>query len=284
MAVRAGTAGNDTISGTRNDDLLAGLAGDDRITGGNGNDIISGGKGSDRLIGGRGDDILIMDTDDRLVNGGQGNDVAILYGSDRHFTLDNHFRNVEGVQDMPRADTTVTMDADVLEHLDGDSFHFALGDGRDVVRIIGGDPEDFHKQGGNLIWDDRVTLSFEGVERISLVSDRDGHSKIISFDGQDHQAGGLTGPDSPAGKTADALGKDRHDGDIGQQADITQFAQAGKGGSIDQDAAIKQWASASGGGDVSQSANISQSATIGGIDTLPQGWDGDGARDFFHLT
>lgn len=268
MAVRAGTAGDDTISGTRGDDLLAGLAGDDRIKGGNGDDIISGGEGSDRLTGGRGDDILIMDTDDRVINGGQGSDVAVLYGTNRQFTLDDNFRNVEGVQDVPNASTTVTLDADVLKHLDGNSLQFALGDGVDEVRIVGGDPEDFHKQGDQLIWDDRVTLSFEGVEQVSLVTGRDGHSKIIAFNEGIDQAGGLTGKDSPAGKTADALSKGNHGGDITQQADVTQLAEVqgghrGGGGTVDQSAKIDQQANAGRGGTIDQSADIDQQASAG---------------------
>jgi Ca2+-binding RTX toxin-like protein len=53
-------AGNDTIVGNNNGDILDSGAGNDSIRGGTGNDIIIGGAGVDRLTGGTGDDTFVF--------------------------------------------------------------------------------------------------------------------------------------------------------------------------------------------------------------------------------
>jgi Ca2+-binding RTX toxin-like protein len=53
-------AGNDSISGNNNGDILDGGAGNDTIRGGTGNDFLIGGAGTDRLTGGLGDDTCIF--------------------------------------------------------------------------------------------------------------------------------------------------------------------------------------------------------------------------------
>ncbi|TNC13286.1 calcium-binding protein [Methylobacterium terricola] len=64
-----GLAGNDTITGTSASDLLYGGAGDDRLDGRGGNDAIYGGEGNDWLTGGGGNDLL---------NGGLGDDLFVV--------------------------------------------------------------------------------------------------------------------------------------------------------------------------------------------------------------
>ena len=53
-------AGNDSIAGNNNGDILDGGAGNDTIRGGTGNDNITGGPGTDRLTGGAGDDTFVF--------------------------------------------------------------------------------------------------------------------------------------------------------------------------------------------------------------------------------
>jgi Ca2+-binding RTX toxin-like protein len=65
MAIKYGTAGDDTIIGTVSNDLLYGLGGRDFLYGGDRRDYISGGDGNDRIVGELGNDIL---------NGGTGYD------------------------------------------------------------------------------------------------------------------------------------------------------------------------------------------------------------------
>jgi uncharacterized repeat protein (TIGR01451 family) len=55
---KVGTAGNDTINGTANADVLCGLSGNDSLVGAAGNDILVGGPGADRLRGSKGNDTL----------------------------------------------------------------------------------------------------------------------------------------------------------------------------------------------------------------------------------
>ena len=55
-----GTSGNDTISGTDNNDTLYGLAGNDMLSGKDGDDTLIGGAGNDHLIGGNGSDTYVF--------------------------------------------------------------------------------------------------------------------------------------------------------------------------------------------------------------------------------
>ncbi len=63
VGVRAGTAGNDTLTAplVGGANLILGLGGNDNLTGGSGNDVLDGGAGLDRMSGGGGDDIYIVD-------------------------------------------------------------------------------------------------------------------------------------------------------------------------------------------------------------------------------
>ncbi|MBF9060898.1 hypothetical protein HKCCSP123_17080 [Rhodobacterales bacterium HKCCSP123] len=92
-----GRAGDDRMDGGDGDDRMDGEAGADTLSGGDGNDKMSGGSGDDHLDGGAGNDILIGGTGRDLFRGGTGHDV--LYGDG-----------------------------------DGDTFVFAIGDGRDVIK------------------------------------------------------------------------------------------------------------------------------------------------------
>jgi hypothetical protein len=76
-----GNAGNDTIFGDRKTDLIFGGSGDDQLFGGPGrdnifgqagNDRIQGGSGNDTLYGMDGDDILAGDAGEDFLNGAPG--------------------------------------------------------------------------------------------------------------------------------------------------------------------------------------------------------------------
>ena len=78
-----GTAGNDTMYGDDNANLIDGLdghdwlygkGGNDTIRGGNGWDTIDGGTGNDTVHGGDGNDLLIGSEGDDTIYGGEGND------------------------------------------------------------------------------------------------------------------------------------------------------------------------------------------------------------------
>jgi hypothetical protein len=83
---RIGTAGDDSITGTRGRDVIVALGGaesvrggdgSDTIEGGGGNDWIDGGAGSDDLLGGAGDDTLDGGADNDGLRGGRGTDTCI---------------------------------------------------------------------------------------------------------------------------------------------------------------------------------------------------------------
>jgi Ca2+-binding RTX toxin-like protein len=58
--IRLGTAGAESISAGKSDDIIVGLAGNDTLRGENGNDILDGGAGNDSLLGGEGNDVYLF--------------------------------------------------------------------------------------------------------------------------------------------------------------------------------------------------------------------------------
>jgi Ca2+-binding RTX toxin-like protein len=78
-----GTSGDDTLTGTAEQDIINGLEGNDRIDGGTnhdslyggaGNDTLDGGFGNDNLYGGTGNDSLRDDQGSNYLDGGDGSD------------------------------------------------------------------------------------------------------------------------------------------------------------------------------------------------------------------
>ncbi len=90
-----GGAGNDSITGDANTNILHGGAGNDTLNGGDGNDTIDGGAGNDILTGGAGVDTInggdgndyFSGISDDIVNGGNGIDTADFSDKTASFTL-----------------------------------------------------------------------------------------------------------------------------------------------------------------------------------------------------
>ena len=119
-AAREGTGNalDNRLSGTALDNLLSGLGGDDRLDGGAGDDRLDGGTGRDTLTGGAGNDTLLGGADADKLDGGAGDDICIGgAGDDR-----------------------------IAGGAGADSFHFALGDGRDTIH-------DFDAQADRLVFE-----------------------------------------------------------------------------------------------------------------------------------
>ena len=116
--VITGSANADKIdAGTGDDDVMAG-GGDDVVIGGAGNDQISGGDGADTLWGGNGNDKLLGDAGDDVLYGGSGDDY--LGGGSGDDQLWGGTGN------------------DVMSGGAGiNTYHFAMGDGNDLIRDAG---------------------------------------------------------------------------------------------------------------------------------------------------
>jgi serralysin len=91
-------AGDDTVIGSRSDELINGNAGNDVLFGRGGDDTLRGGQGNDALYGEEGDDILNGNLGDDLVVGGRGNDFLrggqdndLLIGGEGNDTLIGDF-------------------------------------------------------------------------------------------------------------------------------------------------------------------------------------------------
>ena len=69
-----GGAGDDTLDGGDQKDVLEGGAGDDLLKGGRQNDTLDGGAGDDILAGGQGKDTLVGGEGDDILSGGRGDD------------------------------------------------------------------------------------------------------------------------------------------------------------------------------------------------------------------
>lgn len=119
-----GNAGDNTITGTNDDNDLYGGGGNDRILGRygddwlfgeDGNDVLLGGDGYDELYGGDGDDVLVGDEGDDWLDGGLGIDQLRGGGGDDSFL----FHNDTSIGDM--FDGGDGMDTLVLGYLPGTS-------------------------------------------------------------------------------------------------------------------------------------------------------------------
>ncbi len=79
MAIRMGSAGDDLLVGTVDDDELMGDAGQDSLRGAGGNDTLMGEAGADELQGGDGADMLMdLAGQANVLDGGDGDDVLVL--------------------------------------------------------------------------------------------------------------------------------------------------------------------------------------------------------------
>jgi len=124
-----GGDGSDTISGGNGNDVLNGGNGNDASSGGNGNDVLNGGGGDDIDSGGNGDDILSGGSGDDTGLGGNGND--ILDGGEGDDILNGS--NGMDILIGGAGDDTVTGGNGV------DTIIFAAGFGNDVITDFSND-------------------------------------------------------------------------------------------------------------------------------------------------
>lgn len=120
-------AGNDTVIGSADSELILGNEGQDSISGGAGNDTLLGGKDSDFVDGGIGNDLVRGDIDADIIRGGDGNDSLFGgRGTDQLFG--------DAGDDFLSGDR----DRDTLTGGEGsDIFALAIGGGLDIITDFG---------------------------------------------------------------------------------------------------------------------------------------------------
>ena len=196
-----GGAGNDTIFGGNEADIINGQAGDDSVFGGDGNDVIGGGLGNDVIRAGLGQDIvngnegadtLIGDDGRDTISGGAGNDsIDGGLGADSLSGGDDNDTIDGGFNN-----DTITGDAgaDVISGNHGNDLIDA-GTGADTVN--GGDGNDTITGG-----DDKDILG--GGDGDDVVNGGMGNDIIVGGDGKDSLLGG-SGNDVLFGNDGDDL-------------------------------------------------------------------------------
>lgn len=137
-----GGIGDDLLFGRDGDDTLFGEEGDDQLQGGAGLDLLSGGVGADLLMAGDDNDQLFGEEGGDDLQGGAGNDfLSGDAGNDRLFGEDGADRlfGDDGADVLIGDAGTDYLEGgtgdDVLDggQLEGDTYHYSLGDGADVI-------------------------------------------------------------------------------------------------------------------------------------------------------
>lgn len=221
-----GGNGNDTITGSRNNDTINGDNGDDSLIGGLGNDLFDGGEGDDTMAGDGGNDTMLGNIGNDSAQGGDGDDVVFgnfgndtLGGDAGNDTISGGFGNdvlngnsgddlLAGGQDDDKllggsgsdsldgdtGDDTLRgqSDNDFIKGGDGDDMVFGNG-GNDIVD--GGDGDDWLRLGsGNDI--------VSGGDGLDTINGESGADTILGGNGADNQIGG-SGVDSLYGQEGD---------------------------------------------------------------------------------
>lgn len=119
---KQGSAGNDTLSGSRvfglaGNDMMIGTTGKDVLYGGNGADRFDGRGGNDAIYGGEGNDTLIGGGGNDLLSGGLGDDMFVFDTAQAGRVTIADFRLSDVEHDMIRiTGNTLANAADVLSH------------------------------------------------------------------------------------------------------------------------------------------------------------------------
>ncbi|APE44744.1 hypothetical protein BOO69_16010 [Sulfitobacter alexandrii] len=131
-----GGSGNDTLEGTRFDNLIEGRNGDDEIEGGNGSDTLRGGIGNDLILGGEMADTLLGDGGFDTLQGDEGNDLI----------------NGGAGADLLRggAGDDFIIGEDGFDNIYGDAGNDTLYAGSSADRVFGGDGDDLIRGGINI--------------------------------------------------------------------------------------------------------------------------------------
>ncbi|HYE46397.1 MAG TPA: hypothetical protein VEA44_11570 [Caulobacter sp.] len=241
--IRAGTAGDETLSGGGLDDQLSGLGGQDRLSGlasddaldgGDDRDLLYGGAGLDDLIGGAGNDLLDGGTGADAMAGGAGDDTYIVddagdtaaedggEGSDRvrataSVVLGDNLENLslEGVGDIDGTGNGLD------NVIDGNSGANGLGGGggRDLIKGAAGDDVLEGGTGADHLLGGAGADQLDGADDNDRLDGGDGEDVILGGAGVDLLDGGADNDILAGGADADQLlggtGTDTLDGGEG---------------------------------------------------------------------
>ncbi|MFZ2725739.1 MAG: calcium-binding protein [Methylococcaceae bacterium] len=259
-----GSAGNDNLLGTDTINYLYGYAGNDTLNGGNNSDILDGGEGDDsltdtdgfnKLIGGLGNDSLTAGAGDDTLDGGEGSDTLIggtghdsLTGGDGANSLDGGDGN-DSLSSGIGNDTLIGgLGNDILNSGDGINI-LNSGDGNNTLTsgsgndtLIGGSGNDVLNSGdGNNSLNsgdgNNTLISGSGDDTLiggtgsDVLNSGDGLNNLNGGDGNDTLTSGINNDNLNGGAGHDVLnsgiGNDTLKGDTGDDT-----LNAGVGGDI----------------------------------------------------
>jgi Ca2+-binding RTX toxin-like protein len=220
VAIINGTAGNDVLRDTSDDDVLNGFGGNDQLLGGRGNDTLNGDDGNDLLVGGSGNDLLNGGAGADNLDGGNGDDQ--LNGGIGADTLNggDGFNTLSG-----EAGADILNGGDGFDTLDGgvDADTMTGGDGSDIYIVDNlGDvvKESFDDDLGGTSDSVQASITYTlgfGLENLALTGSADingtGNAKNNFINGNDgnNVLAGLDGNDNLNGW----FGHDRLSGGAG---------------------------------------------------------------------
>ena len=188
-----GGNGNDTLTGTTDDDRIFGESGNDNLTGLTGNDYLDGGIGNDKLSGWAGNDTLIGGDGNDELNGNEGNDY--LDGGDGNDNLNG---------------------GDGYDQITGGAGNDVITTGDGVDTVYGGDGDDwvnsyfnktvdyFYYQytGSAVIYGGNGNDTLTGNTGDDKIYGERGNDKIDGLTGNDYLDGGI-GDDKISGWSGD---------------------------------------------------------------------------------
>ena len=234
-----GTAGNDGLYGSNNDDIISGLAGSDNLGGSPGDDLLTGGGGNDFISGGAGNDIAIF-------SGNRADYSVTLEVGGQTKIVDNRSGSPDGtdyvdsdVESVRFADQTIAINTNSLlglqlftsaaATLTGGNFNDDLngGDFADTLNGNGGNDNIYAGAGNDIVsggaGDDRL----DGADGDDTVHGDDGNDLIFGSNGNDTLFGDAGNDQLNGGEGNDLLvggaGNDTLNG-FGNGDDIAQYS------------------------------------------------------------
>ncbi|WP_159456776.1 M10 family metallopeptidase [Roseivivax jejudonensis] len=192
----AGTEGNDTLTGTGNDDTLAGGEGSDSLIAGGGHDQIAGSDGNDTIRAGAGNDNIGGGTGRDSIDAGDGND-TVGGGFDEDSIFGGHGHDVlagGAGEDILRGGTGDDTAGASYGHdeLYGNAGDDSLGGGfgRDTINGDGGNDDIGGGEGNDVIDGGSGNDFVAGGGRHDVVRGGDGNDRLNGGEGNDTLTGG----------------------------------------------------------------------------------------------